>query len=128
MSPNRIVGFSSLSSGSTSRPSSPSGITGYPINYSAPQDSHSLQGMYGAMALHSFDQFNKTTDHTSRYVTGYLSCPEFFHSTSGCRMESSSPHPKRHSSFLPSKWEAIPHIPKKFQPLPRCNLRYIQKL
>lgn len=54
---------------------SPAGTFGYLFNYTVAQDSHSLHGKHGDMALHSFGQFKKTTKHTSRYITGYFQLP-----------------------------------------------------
>lgn len=84
-----------------------------PINHLVPHDLCSLQGMHGAMALHSFDKFNKTTDNESRHVTGSFQHPRtlpsnFLWPRDGELLTS---HPKRRSPFPPSKWEAIPHIP-----------------
>lgn len=102
-----------------------------PVNHLVPQDLCSLQGMHGAMALHSFNQFNKMVSLTMRAGMSWAlsSSPELFHpNSSGRRMESSPPHTQKdiHLSHPPNG--RLSHIfEAKLQPLPSDNLGYIQK-
>lgn len=131
--PNRIVQVSSLSLGFYIQATvlGPSRTFGYRVNYPVPQDSHSSWGKHGSMAQHSFNQFKKTTNHTSTHITGYFQLhktlmPNFFWLWGG---ELSTLFRKM-LTFPPScpPNERLYHVLQaKLQPFPRDNLRYIQK-